>query len=137
MKHTDVLVHPDAPFTFAPQSTDAGPVHVYQETGGEQRPVGRVALERSAALTEGDIAGADRAAWNEMRGHLERRSNSGKTLYLHVERRVGEPAETSTPETLPDTEDTDSVSDQTNMRMQVDSDAYGRGKAALKALVDA
>ncbi|WP_176521764.1 ATP-dependent helicase [Longimonas halophila] len=135
--HTDVLVHPDAPFTFASQPTDAGPVHVYQETGGEQRPVGRVALERSATLTEDDVAGVGGAAWSEMRGHLERRSNSGKTLYLHVENRAVEPAETSTPETLPDTEDTASVSDQTNMLMQVESAAYKRGKAALTALVDA
>ena len=127
LKHEDVMVDAEASFSFVPSNRDAGAVHAYQ---GE-RHIGRVAPERGGLLTD-----VEAVPWTERQGRLEQRSNSGKTLYLHVEGLTTEQADASRLETPNGTEDAPSLSDRKTLR-QVNSDAYERGKAALTNLVDA
>lgn len=127
LKHEDVMVDAEAPFSFVQSRQASGAVHTYQG----DRHIGRVAPERGRGLAD-----VEAVSWADRQGHLERRSNSGKTLYLRVEDLTAEQADAATLETLNGQEDAPSASNH-KMLMQVGSDAYERGKAALKTFVDA
>ena len=127
LKHPDVLVDADAAFSFV-CAPAAKQVHVYQEAKGGQRSIGRVALQRGRL----DVAIAD-VPWETLRGHLKRRSNSGKTLFLNVQ---GESLSE-----VPSQEDAEAPAQQKaaaaspqRVLEQVDTAAYQQGRAALDRL---